>query len=288
MALPTAFKLKPAAPTANAAHQGDTAFLPFMPAPEWPETLIYYENAAKLAQRLALTPGAGAYVFVNGSFIFGDFIEAFIVHHNYHVKELLIATLSIKQDNIDSLHNLLAGGYVDKLSFVLADYSFSHNRWTLMPYLVEQLGYDGRAEDGRFTFAAAGTHCKICLIETHCGRRFVLHGSANLVSSGNIEQFEIEDNPVKYAFNHRYLTALLTRYNVLNRKRPDIRQHKPLTKTQTWQPTKELPAPAPLSSTPTAAPAKPLPAAAARNAAPAPASTPALPPSKPPIAVEKH
>ncbi|GAB3303576.1 hypothetical protein [Hymenobacter tenuis] len=233
MPLPTTFSLQPGqkAPTGNRAHQGDTVFLPFAVAEEWPEQLLSYTHAEKLAKDIDLPPGGRAYAFVNGSFIFGDLIEALIVEKNYHVKRLLVTALSIKSENVDSLRNLLAGDYVDALGLLISDYNFHHNRYDLMPYLVEQLNYDGR-----LTFAAARNHCKVCLMETHCGRKLVLHGSANLVSSGNIEQFCIEDNAALYDFNFRYLSALLRKYTVLNAQEPDIRKHKPLTKAQTWHP----------------------------------------------------
>ncbi|MGI4871374.1 MAG: hypothetical protein ACRYFX_09365 [Janthinobacterium lividum] len=264
--MPSTFNFQPPSPQAklNPAQQGDTVFLPFTLPPDWPQELLCYENAQQLAFDLDLTrPGAGALVLVNGSFIFGDFVEALVTTKNYHVKELLIATLSLKTENVHSLRNLVAGGYVDRLGFIWSDWEFNKHRWGLAPYLVEQLGDEGRAQDGRFRFAAARHHCKLVLLETYCGRHLVLQGSANLVSSGNIEQFEITDHPAKYAFLRRYLDALLTKYSVLNTKQPDIQVQKSLTKTQTWQPTAESPKPKPTTSTPPAAPS-----AARRKAAP--------------------
>jgi hypothetical protein len=252
------------------AQPDDTVFLPFALAPDMREELISYKNAKQLAQAIDLTqPGAAVYAFVDGTFIFGDFIEALIVAKNYHVKELLITALTIKEENVDSLRNLLDGEYVDRLGILISDYNFSQNRWTLMPYLVEMLGHEGRAQDGRLAFAAVRSHCKIALIETHCGKHLVLHGSANLVSSGNVEQFQLEDNAPKYAFNHAFLSGLLAKYNVLNRTKPDIRRQKALTKSQTWQ---QVPA---STNTPTAfAKAVGAPAAkrasAVQNATPAP------------------
>lgn len=235
MPLPTNFNLQPGQKArkagSKASHPADTTFAVFVLPPDTPHSELYYANAEKLARSINAEPGHRTYCFVNGSFIFGDFIEAFIVVRDLHVKRLLVTALSVAHENVDSLRNLLTGGYVDDLGLIISDYNFSHNRYTLMPYLAEQLGYDGRLR-----FAAARNHSKIALIETHDGRQYVLHGSANLVSSGNIEQFSMEENPVLFAFNADYLEALLSKYNVLNAAEPDIRRQKPLTKAQTWQP----------------------------------------------------
>lgn len=239
MALPTTFSLQPGqrAPAGSKTiFPADITFTRVELLPDAPLQALSYTNAEKLASEINLPPGGRAYCFVNGSFIFGDFLEAFLVHHDYHVRRMIVTALSIKHENVDSLRNLLEGGYVDQLGLIVSDYNFAHGRYDLMPYVAEQLGYDGRWQDGRFAFAAVRNHSKICLLDTHCGRKLVLHGSANLVSSGNVEQFCIEDNPALYDFNHAYLAGLLRKYSVLHAGKDDIRQHKPLTKAQTWQP----------------------------------------------------
>ena len=81
---------------------------------------IKYDNALALAKELRLEPLGRANVIVAGSFIFGDFIEAFIVEHNIRIKKMTISTLSMSQENVDSLFNLLVGGFVDSLNLIIS------------------------------------------------------------------------------------------------------------------------------------------------------------------------
>lgn len=43
--------------------------------------------------------------FIAGSFIFGDFIEAFMTINHAITSKMTISTLSMSQENVDSLHN---------------------------------------------------------------------------------------------------------------------------------------------------------------------------------------
>ena len=52
---------------------------------------VLYDNAVKLAKDLRLDFGARYDVFVSGSFIFGDFLEAFIIGNNAKCKKMTVA-----------------------------------------------------------------------------------------------------------------------------------------------------------------------------------------------------
>jgi len=179
---------------------------------EIPERLLKYEYAADLAKALAPQKGMRCFAMLDGKFIAGDFIEAFMVEHNLHAKRMAISTLSMSQDNVDSLANLTNGGYVDILDLVVSDYFFSHERRNLVPYLYQELD-----KDDRFQLAAASTHCKLCIIETHCGLKIVMHGSANLRSSSNIEHICIEESPALYDFNLEIQDAILDKYKTIKK-----------------------------------------------------------------------
>lgn len=175
-------------------------------------SFVKYDNAEKFADDIEINTGDRVFAIINGSFIFGDFIEAFIVSKRLRVKKMIISTLSMSENNIDSLTGLLKLGYVDELSLVISDYFFSHERRNLVEYIYEKLDIDNK-----FQLAVAGTHCKKCLIETHCGKKIVIHGSANLRSSGNIEQFVIEENEELYKFNELYQTAIIEKYSTIKK-----------------------------------------------------------------------
>jgi hypothetical protein len=176
------------------------------------EINLKYSDAQKLSRDFRLGECNRYFVIVNGSFYFGDFIEAFIVDRNLHVKELTISTLSMNENNVDSLANLIKGNYVDQLNLIVSDYFFAHERNNLIPYIYEKLDVNNS-----FQLAVAGTHCKTCILETHCGKFVVIHGSANLRSSGNIEQFVIESNKELYDFNHEYQKAIIDKYKTINK-----------------------------------------------------------------------
>lgn len=188
---------------------------------EIPERLLKYEYAEQLAK--GITPERGMYCFavLDGKFIAGDFIEAFCVEHNLHVKRMVISTLSMSQDNVDSLKNLMDGDYVDALDLIVSDYFFSHERRNLVPYLYQELD-----KNDRFQLAAASTHCKLCILETHDGLKIVMHGSANLRSSSNIEHICIEENPELYDFNLLVQSEILAKYQTIKKsvRRSDLWQ----------------------------------------------------------------
>lgn len=179
--------------------------------------LVAYERAEDFAAQLPdLDPDVRVHALVSGNFIFGDFLEALMVRTNYYAEKMLVATLSLGRENADSLHNLQRGGYVGSLALIVSDYWFAHERRREggVPYILDTLG-----EAGNFRMAAAGLHTKITLIRTSCGRHLVIHGSANLRSSRNLEQFTIENDPELFAFHREWMEAILDRF-AATRKSP--------------------------------------------------------------------
>jgi hypothetical protein len=179
------------------------------------QSFVCYENAEKLAQELTVSKGERADVFVSGSFIFGDFLEAYIVQRNAKCRKMTVTTLSLSQENVDSLHNLLAGGFVDELNLIISAYFFGHERHSLIPYIYEKLDVDNK-----FQLAVAAIHTKTAQFETIGGRKIIIHGSANLRSSANIEQFTIEENEELYTFYDEHFGKIIERYATISKKKP--------------------------------------------------------------------
>lgn len=173
---------------------------------------LAYGNAEKLAKSIKKLKDHRYFVVVNGSFIFGDFIEAFITLNNLHVKKMTISTLSLSENNVDSLANLLNGEFVDQLNLIVSDYFYSHERSNLVPYMYRELD-----KGNKFQLAAASTHCKLCIFETYCGHYVVIHGSANLRSSSNIEQFVIEESKELYDFNAAYQNRIINKFKTIKK-----------------------------------------------------------------------
>ncbi len=177
------------------------------------ESQIIYEHAVEMAESIDISKGARFDVVVSGNFIFGDFIEAFMIRNNCKAVRMDITTLSLGQENIDSLHTLLNKGYVDKLNLIVSAYFYAHEVHRLIPYIYNQLDIENR-----FQMAVAGTHMKTCLIDTLGGKKIIIHGSANLRSSGNIEQFTIEENPELFEFYKEVDDNILDTYATINKE----------------------------------------------------------------------
>lgn len=172
---------------------------------------IKYDNAVALAKEINIEKNDRFFTFIAGNFIFGDFIEALCVEKNYHIKEMTISTLSLSEENIDSLENLLNGDYVDNLNLIVSDYFFAHEKWKLVKYIYQHL------DKGNFQLSVARSHTKICIFETYCGMKIVLHGSANLRSSDNIEQFDIEENEELYDYINEFHSKIAEEYKTINK-----------------------------------------------------------------------
>lgn len=170
---------------------------------------VKYKNAAKLSKSIEIKQNERYYCIIDGSFIFGDFIEAFIYDRNMNVKELTLSTLSMSQENIDSFYNLIKKGYIEKLNIIVSDFFYSHERNNLVKYMYDKLDFEDR-----FQLSVCRTHTKICMFETEMngGRKYVIHGSANLRSSDNIEQFMIEENSELYDFNYIFHKKIIDKF----------------------------------------------------------------------------
>lgn len=172
---------------------------------------IKFSNAQKLVEEIDFKSLDRVFCRVDGKFIFGDFIEAFIVKNNILVKEMTLETLSLSAENIISLETLITKGYLQKLHLITSDYFFSHERNKLIKFAYEKLDIDNK-----FQLSVCRTHCKICQFETLGGKKIVIHGSSNLRSSDNLEQFTIEDNSEIYDFNNEYHKQIEVKFKTIN------------------------------------------------------------------------
>lgn len=190
----------------------DTRYMKPVKAVELDENHLLYEKAEKLAKELNIQKNTRQFVLVSGAFIFGDFIEAFVVEKNLSIERMLISTLSVSQENVDSFLNLIKGDYVEKLDLIISDYFYAHERHALIPYIYKQLD-----KKNIFQLAVASCHTKICMIKTKDGQFIVIHGSANMRSSNCIEQFVIEENESLYKFNEEFHDSIIEKFKTINK-----------------------------------------------------------------------
>lgn len=190
------------------------------------EKFVMYDNAAKLARELRIGEAyQRAHCIVSGDFIFGDFIEAYLVENRARVPDMTIATLSLNQNNVDSLYHLMRVGHIERLNLVVSAYFYGNERHALIPYIYQHLDQ----WQNRFQLAVAGIHTKTVHFRTAGGKCFVIQGSANLRSSGNIEQFTIEENQELFEFYNDAYNSIIERYKTINH---EVR-HKELWDTMT-------------------------------------------------------
>jgi len=169
----------------------------------------HYKNAAELANAVRLAPGEQFHAIVKGNFIFGDFIEALIYEKNVTVKNMYISTLSMSQNNIDSLAGLLDDGRIEKLTLVLSNYFYSHEKHMLLPYLLKNIDREGITD-----ILILRNHTKMVLMEIS-NMKIVLTGSSNLRSSECIEQFILQENAEAYEFYKNWFEDMRG-YSIIN------------------------------------------------------------------------
>lgn len=197
---------------------------------------VMFENAEEFADQISLDPNVRTFAWVSGSFIFGDIIEALVTRRRVGIKRLYIATLSLSQENIDSLKNvmLLMGDDLEKMVLVVSGYQYSHEKFNLVPYMYEEL------DDGtdRVQIAFGGYHAKIIAIETVYGNTLIIHGSANLRSSNSIEQIMVEQSHELFDFNAGIMDGIAERFGTINHNAEKHKFHR-LEGQEAWQAAKE-------------------------------------------------
>ena len=175
------------------------------------ETKIHYKNAKELALNVKLFPREQLHYIVQGNFIFGDFIEALLVEKNVICNEMYVSTLSMSQNNVDSLAGLIENDYIkNKLNLMISNYFYSHEKNKLIPYVLKKCDIDNK-----FDLLVMRNHTKICLMQIS-NIFLVLSGSANLRSSNSVEQFVLQENKELYNFYKKWFDNN-QKYSIINK-----------------------------------------------------------------------
>lgn len=192
--------------------------------------VVCYEYALDFAEALRLSDDTEVFAFVSGNFVFGDFVEALVDLGRLSVKRMSIMTLSLNDENIDSIRNIIEWQQVERLDIVISDYWFAHERKKggLVDYLFQELTVEGMELNVGF----AAVHCKTWCIETRNGHYLTIEGSANLRSSRNIEQVHISPDKGLFDFVDGFTSKVIGVYNVVNH---DTSRIKGVRSGQLWQ-----------------------------------------------------
>lgn len=196
---------------------------------------VMFENAEAFADQISLDPNTRTFAWVSGSFIFGDILEALVYRRGVVPRRLYICTLSLSQENIDSLKNvMLACPELERLVLVVSGYFYSHEKFSLVPYMYDEL------DDGtdRVQIAFGGYHCKIMAMETAFGHTLTIHGSANLRSSNSVEQIMIEQGRDLYEMNRDIMENIAQRFGTINHKAPKHKLHR-IEGKEAWEVSKQ-------------------------------------------------
>lgn len=192
--------------------------------------VVCYEYALDFAEQLRLDNETETFAFVSGNFVFGDFVEALVDLGMLSVRRMSLMTLSLNDENIDSIRNIIEWQNVERLDLVVSDYWFAHERKVggLVDYLFEELSVDGL----ELNVGVAAVHCKTWCIETRNGNCLTIQGSANLRSSRNVEQVHISPSHELFEFVDGFTKKIIDVYNVANANKSRV---KGVRGGQLWQ-----------------------------------------------------
>lgn len=173
---------------------------------------IKFQNAQQLVKKVDLKNENGLFAIVDGSFVFGDFILAFLHYHDIKAERIDVSTLSMSMHNIVGFKTFMDKGYIQNINFLIGYYFFAHERTKLVKEMYKQLDFDNR-----FQLAVCRNHTKIVTLKTDRGNKIVMHGSANLRSSDNLEQFSLSFDSETYDFIESFNDKIIKKYKTIKK-----------------------------------------------------------------------
>ena len=179
----------------------------FIRAAKLPYKPVCYKNAQDMVAGIDIREDY--FCMVSGSFIFGDFLEALIDRYKIVVQRMYISTLGMSENNVDSIVNLCRYLHVKELNLIISGYFFGVERHNLVPYMVRE--FSGLP----ISVAVVASHAKITLIDFGV-LKIVIHGSANLSSSRNLETFFITHDNDVYNYVHGIFGGIMERFKVVD------------------------------------------------------------------------
>ena len=186
------------------------------PVVKRPKT-VCYDRAEDFARDIVLDNNLETFAYVSGDFVFGDFMEALVDLGKLSARRMCVQTLSLNDENIDSIRNIVEWEQVERLDVVLSDYWYAHERKKggLVGYLFDEWDLPGL----ELHVAFCRNHAKVWTVETRSGNALTVQGSANLRSSDNIEQLHISPDKGLHDFCAGYIRGLVEEYDVVRQER---------------------------------------------------------------------
>lgn len=173
---------------------------------------IKFLNAQQLVKKIDLKNEEDIFAIVDGSFFFGDFILAFLHYHNIKAERMDVSTLSLSMHNIIGIETFMKKGYINNINFLIGYFFYAHERNNLIKEM-----YNSFDVDNRFQLAVCRNHMKCVTILTDKGNKIVIHGSANLRSSDNLEQFSLTFDSAKYDFLTEFNDKIIKEFQTIQK-----------------------------------------------------------------------
>jgi hypothetical protein len=178
---------------------------------------VMYKSAQEMAGLCVVEDGDTVEAIVDGRFIFGDFIHAWIISTGKVVEELTISVLSLGAENVDAFAALMEAGWIKKLNIIVSGMFFAHEEKGLVKYMYMHLD---KPNGPKFTLACGYVHTKIVNVLFKAGQKVCICGSANLRSSDNVEQFTIRAEAGIYDFHQEWMGTVLEKYGTIDHNHP--------------------------------------------------------------------
>lgn len=182
---------------------------PFEKLPVYKIQKTKVKTSLELAKKIDIQKNDRTIVFSHGDFVFSDFIIS-LIQNNGFVADLSLSTLSLNTDNLAGLDWALKQGFVRNLKIIISDFWYQTNKYKFVPLILEMFA----KYESRFEMAVCRSHCKICTIKTQNGLFISIHGSANLTSSQNLEQFMIEEGKQLFTIFNDFQNTIFNDYKL--------------------------------------------------------------------------
>jgi len=182
---------------------------PFEKLPVYKIQKTKIKTSLELAKKINLQKNERVICISHGNFIFCDFIVSLIQEKKYEADEVIISTLSLNSNNLAALEWAMDYGFIKNLKLIISDFWYQTNKHKFIPQMLKIMN---KFED-RFSLSVCRSHTKICLIKTN-GLFITIHGSANLTSSNNLEQFMIEEGEQLYKFMFDFQQTIINNFQL--------------------------------------------------------------------------
>ncbi len=163
---------------------------------------ILRDNATIVIEHLP-APGEEVHWLLPGAFVFGDFIPV-LCHKRGPIPHLVITTLGMSDANLKVLIALLDSRQVETLTICASNYWRATDRQRVPDHLDQ-----AAAQNHRMKVHYSRIHTKVILAANTKGDAYVFAGSANLRSSGTLEQMSCWNDAGLLSFHQSWIDALL-------------------------------------------------------------------------------